>query len=69
MTSYFILHMYFSEEIRLGISCGSSAKQMIHMKCQALFSQKNMKKKIKMLAATVVISTLMIMTKYFYFPI
>ena len=32
---------------------------MIHMKCQALFSLKKKKKKIKMLSAAVVISTLM----------
>ena len=32
---------YFSEKIRLGISCEMSFKQMIHMKCQILFSPKN----------------------------
>ena len=26
-----------SEKIRLAVSCESSAKQMIHMKCQVLF--------------------------------
>ena len=30
---YSKLFYYFSEKIRLGISCGSSARQMIHMKC------------------------------------
>ena len=35
--------------------CELSAWQMIHMKCQVLFS---MKKKIKLLSAAVVISTL-----------
>ena len=51
---------YFSEEIRLGISCDSSPSQLIHMKCQALFSLKNTKKKKKKkkMTAVVVISTL-----------
>ena len=43
----------FSEKTSLDISCESSAKQMIHMKCQDLFSLK--KKKKKMLSAAVVI--------------
>ena len=30
-------YCYFSEKIRLDISCESSAVQTIHMKCQALF--------------------------------
>ena len=30
----------------LDITCGLSAGQTIHMKCQALFSQKNKKKNI-----------------------
>ena len=34
------LFHYFSERITLVISCKSYAKQMIHMKCQALFSLK-----------------------------
>ena len=33
-------HFLFSEKIRFDISCESSARQMIHMKCQALFSLK-----------------------------
>ena len=37
-------YFYFSEEIRLDISCEVSAKQSIYMKCQALFSLKNKKK-------------------------
>ena len=37
---------FFSEKTHLDISCESSAWQMIHMKCQDLFSLKN-KKKIK----------------------
>ena len=35
---------YFSEKTSLDISCESSAKQTIHMKCQDLFSLKNKKK-------------------------
>ena len=31
---------YFSKKIKLDISCESSARQMIHMKCQVLFSLK-----------------------------
>ena len=38
-----ILILYFSEEMRLGISCESSPWQMIHMKCQVLFSLNIMK--------------------------
>ena len=49
--------LIFSEKIRLDISCESSARQMIHMKYQALFSLKNIKQ-IKMLSPEVVISTL-----------
>ena len=36
----FILSNHFSEQIRLGISCELSARQTIHMHCQALFSLK-----------------------------
>ena len=42
---------YFSEKMRLGMSCELSAKQTIHMKCLAfIFSLKttHTKKKIKM---------------------
>ena len=51
---------YFSEKIRLDISCELSARQMIHMKYQALFSlkkhtQKN-KNNFKVSSAVVVIS-------------
>ena len=51
------LFYYFSEKIRLGVSCKLSTRQLIHMKCQAVFSLKNKYKKIKMSSATVVIST------------
>ena len=37
------LFFYFSEKTSLDISCESSAWQMIHMKCQDLFSLKNKK--------------------------
>ena len=34
---------YFSEKTSLDISCESSAKQMIHMKCRLVFSEKKKK--------------------------
>ena len=43
---YFFFFFFFSEKTGLDISCESSAKQKIHMKCQDLFSLKNNKKKI-----------------------
>ena len=50
---------YFSEKTSLDISCESSAKQTIGMKCQDLFSLKNKKKiKIKLSSAAVVIGAL-----------
>ena len=49
---------YFSEKIRLGTSHESSARQIIHMNCQALFFLKKMQTKIKMSSAAVVISIL-----------
>ena len=54
-----IICYYFSEKIRLGISCELSARQMIHMKSQVLFSLNitNEKKKIKMSSAAIVVST------------
>ena len=42
---YFFI--FFSEKIRLDVSTESSARQMIHMKNQALFSSKDKSKKIK----------------------
>ena len=45
--NFFLFFFYFSEKTSLDISCKSSAAwQMIHMKCQDLFSLKNNKKKI-----------------------
>ena len=35
--AFFFSFFVFSETIKLGISCELSAKQTIHMKCQALF--------------------------------
>ena len=45
--------MLYSEKTSLDISCESSAKQMIRMKCQDLFSLKK-----KMSSAAVVIGAL-----------
>ena len=42
-----ILLFYFSEKIRLDISCESSARQTIYMNCQALLSLKKKKQKNK----------------------
>ena len=54
-----IFFFFFSEKTSLDISCESSAKQMIHMKCQDLFSlKKKKKKKKKMSSAAVVIGAL-----------
>ena len=43
---YFLLLLLFIyiEKIRLGIKCEQHARQMIHLKCRALFSLKNAKK-------------------------
>ena len=41
---FLFFFFYFSEKTSLDISCESSAWQMIHMKCQDLFSLKNKKK-------------------------
>ena len=40
----FYFFFFFSEKTSLDISCESSVWQMIHMKCQDLFSLKNKKK-------------------------
>ena len=40
---YIQLFFFIFQRKRLDISCKSSAKQMIHMKCQGLFSLKNKK--------------------------
>ena len=39
-----IFYFYLSKELRLGVSCESSARQRIHMKYQVLFSLKNSEK-------------------------
>ena len=54
--------MTFHVKIRLEISCGSSAKQTIHMKFQVFLSQKKEKKNnIKVLSAVVGIKILRVM--------
>ena len=50
-------YFHFSEKIRLDISCELSAEQMIHMKCQVLFSLKKKKKKKKMTSTTTLLCT------------
>ena len=52
-----ILFFYFSEITSLDISCELSAKEIIHIKCQDLFSLKN-KNKWKQSSAAVVIGAL-----------
>ena len=42
---------FFSEKIRINISCESSARQKIHMRHQALFSSKDKSKKKQMSSA------------------
>ena len=44
ITTAFFFFFYFSEKTSLEVSCESSAWQTIHMKCQDLFSLKNIKK-------------------------
>ena len=46
---FFYFYFFFSEKPSLDISCESSTWQMIHMKCQDLFSLKNNKKKCHLL--------------------
>ena len=53
-----IFLLYFSEKISLDISCESSARQMIHIKCQVLFSLKNDFKKLDMRSATIFLGAL-----------
>ena len=60
------LFFYFSEKTSLDISCESSAKQTIHMKCQDLFSLKNNNKK-KLSSAAVVIGALRIKRNIYIF--
>ena len=40
------MYCYFSEKIRLDVSYESSAVQTIHMKCQALFSLKEISRDV-----------------------
>ena len=54
-----IFCFYFSEKISLDISCESSVKQTIHMKCQDFLSlKKKSRTKIKMSSAALVIGAL-----------
>ena len=58
---------YFSEKLRLNISCESSARQMIHMKYQILFSLKNNNINFRMSSAAILLSALWInMIQWFY---
>ena len=58
----------FSEKISFGISCESSALQMIHMKYQALFSLKKKKNKyFRRLSATILNGTLRVKREDVYF--
>ena len=50
LSFFVVVFFFFSEKIRLDISCESSAKQMIHMKFQVLF-----KKEIRISSAAVVL--------------
>ena len=38
---FFFIIIIFHGKIRFSISCESSARQIIHIKCQTLFSSKN----------------------------
>ena len=49
------IFFYFSEKTSLDISCESSAKQTIHIKCKDLFSLKNKKKNYKKLSSAAVV--------------
>ena len=59
-------NFYFSQKTSVDISCESSVKQQIHMKCQDLFSMKKKKKKknryLKVLSAAVVNDVFMVNT-------
>ena len=41
----FFFSFYFSQKTVLNIACKNSPKDIIHMKCQALYSVKSLKKK------------------------
>ena len=50
-----IIIVFFSEKIRIGISCELSAEQTIHMKYQVLFSLKKVNK-IRMTSSTILLT-------------
>ena len=55
----------FSDRIKLDSSCELSARQTIHMNCQALFSLKNTKvAHFRMLSGVVMIGTLRVAVFY-----
>ena len=67
MAVYFLFYYhYHSEKIRLDCSYGSSARQMIHVNYQALFSLKSTKKYFKMPFAAAVIGALKLNHTYAY---
>ena len=68
MTFIFLFFFILSEETSIDISCELSAKQMIHMKCQDLFSLKKKKKK-EMSSAAVVIGALRVNSLGRYIPL
>ena len=55
-TTFINTFSFFSEKIRLDISCESSARQRIHTKLQALFASKSKSKKIKVSSAAIFVS-------------
>ena len=57
---YFFIFFSYSEKIRLDVSSESSARQRIHMKNQALFSWKDIIKKLKCLLLQFLLGTLRI---------
>ena len=59
----FFVFYSFLEKIRLDMSCESSAKQTVHMKCQALFSLNN-NKKMRMPSAVIVTGMLKVKCNY-----
>ena len=57
---FFFFFFFFSEKTSLDISCEKSAWQMIHMKCQDLFSMKNKKYFLECCLLQILLSALMV---------
>ena len=57
-------YFYLLREIRLDVSCDSSAQQRIHVKYQVLFSLKNNKKCSRLPPAAVMIDTLRVKSPF-----